>query len=133
MAGRESKPVLEFMRRFLAPLLSLKPSNVSTEDYFTQMLSVHSRPISGYRAKKHLTLDGNLCADEMPGRPDLSPDKNTLALIRRGELIWARMDDTVTWRVEVEHKGRLWEITKKFWDAYLRPGLAPAAEGQEEL
>lgn len=130
---RESKPITQFFERWLRPLLSLKPSNVSQDDFFATVLNVHSRPISGYRARRNMRLDGLLCADDVPGRPDLSPDKADLALISKGDLIWARTDDTKPTWVDVEHKGRMWQIAYRQWKEQLRPGLAPTAQGQEEL
>lgn len=133
MSGRESKPVAAFFEKWFRPLLSLKPSNVSQDDFFIQMLNINSRPISGYRARHAMRLEGLLCADDIPGRADMSPNKMELSAVSKGDLIWARTDDTAPAWVDVEHKGRLWQIAYKTWTTKVRPGLVPTAQGQEEM
>ena len=133
MSGRESKSVVMFLEKWFRPLLSLKPSNISNDDFFAQVLNVHSRPISGYRARSNFSLQGLLCADDVPGRPDLSPDKTTLGLVGRGDIVWARTDDSNTTWVDIEHKGRMWQVSMADWKHRFRPLLTPTVSGQEEM
>lgn len=122
----------EFKQRWLKPLLSHKPANVEEDAFFAQILHVNSRVISAYRARRDFELVGLLCADDVPGRADLSVDKRHLAKVSRYDILWARIDDTNTTFMDVEHKGRLWQIAKSEWDKRLR-GLLSLMQDNEDL